>query len=117
MEFNKTLLAALIEWRNRQTQNRASVSLNAFAAYLGVSRPIVNRWLNENNDPSFGSLVAIAPKLAELLGPSVYDDLGLARPDKRLAELKVQYDQVPPEHKDEFLEEVRTLLASRGWAG
>lgn len=115
MSFHDIFLSALIEWRNRQTKKRKSVSENAFAAFLGISRPTVTQWLNKRNEPSHEYLVMIAPKLAELLGPQVYDDLGLARPDEQFDELKAQYDQVPPDEKEEFLEEVRKLLEARGW--
>lgn len=115
MKFNEILLSALIEWRKQQTEARESVSLNAFSAFIGASRPIVSKWLNENNDPSHDSLISIAPKLAELLGPSVYDELGLSRPDENLDELKAQYDLVPQDEKDKFLDEVRKILKAHGW--
>jgi transcriptional regulator with XRE-family HTH domain len=115
MEFDQTLLNALIKWRQIQTKNRESVSLNSFADFLGISRPAVSQWLNKERTPGFESLIVIAPKLAQLLGPQVYDELGLSRPDQRFGELKELYDVVPSEDKDELLEAVRKILIERGW--
>lgn len=109
------LLMALISWRKSQTQKRETVSLNAFAKFLGVSRPAVSQWLNNDRIPEMESLIQIAPRLEELIGPNVYDLLGLARIDPQLDELKEQYDQVPLDKKEQFLSEVRSLLESRGW--
>ena len=112
MDFQQLLLEALIEWRKLRTKERKSVSLNAFADYLGISRPSISRWFNEHRTPDMDSLIIIAPNLAKLLGDQIYTNLNLSRPDNRLEQL---YDQVPPENKDEFLEEVRKLLISHSW--
>ena len=115
IEFHQVILEALLKWRNTQTKARASVSLNAFAKYLGVSRPAVSQWLNDKRTPELESLEIILPKLAELLGPSVYEKLGRSRPDDQFGQLKTQYDLVPQAEKEKFLDEVRKLLIEHGW--
>ena len=114
-EFHSILLEALLKWRELQTKSRKSVSLNSFSKYLGVSRPAVSQWLNDEREPERESLILIAPKLAELLGDSVYDEIGLARSDESFDTLKSQYDLVPQAEKDKFLDEVRKLLIEHGW--
>ena len=114
-DFAEILESAFAEWRKQQTKRRSSVSINSFAEYLGVSRAIVSYWMRDERTPNIDSVNQIIDKLEALLGPSVYDKLGLSRPDDQFGQLKTQYDLVPQAEKEKFLDEVRKLLIEHGW--
>ena len=113
--FSEILEEAFAEWRKTQTRKREGVSLNKFAEYLGVSRAIVSFWLRNIRKPNIDSVNQVIDKLEAILGPSVYDRLGLSRIDDGYGELKTSYDAVPQAEKEKFLDEVRKLLIEHGW--
>ena len=45
----------------------------------------------------------------------VYDVLGLAHPDRRLAEIRAAYDAVPEPERDALVAWVQRVLAERGY--
>jgi len=97
----RLLEQALAEWRKQETLKRGSTSLAQFAKYLGYSRPIVWLWISEDNDryPSKATIEKIAPKLADLLGLEVYDQLNLPRPDPLLEFIISKVDQLTDEQR------------------
>jgi transcriptional regulator with XRE-family HTH domain len=72
---------ALAEWRKVQTLKREKTSISKFADYLGYSQQAVSFWLNGDNEISEQAILKILPKLSELLGLEIYDELNLDRPD------------------------------------
>lgn len=83
MEFKDWLEQKFLIWQSEIGKRR---TLTAFAHYLGLSQPLVTQYLSGKvKSPSDESL----RKIAEKLGPDIYDLLGLARPDPLIQELIV----------------------------
>jgi len=78
--FSEYLLENL-QGLERQQGHR--VTLDVFATYLGVKRPILSLWMSGKARPSFDSVRVIAEKL----GPEIYDILEFPRPDPDLQAL------------------------------
>lgn len=109
------LTRGLIKWREVQTRNMESVSLRAFADYLGFSHASILGWINGKQPPELNSLVRIAEKLEPLVGMDIYDDFGLDRPDRRLSELRASYDVMPEDKRQEFYEMIERWLIENGF--
>lgn len=104
MNFSDWLERKYIEWM-AQTGKRKT--LTAFAAYLGLSQPLVNQYLSGKvSTPSDESI----QKIATQLGPEVYDVLGLARPDPRLKEIISRWHELSEEKQIAFLKEFQKVL-------
>lgn len=86
---------ALIAWRTNQTKIRGNVSLNSFADYLGASRSIVSMWMLNERDISEKYKKVIALPLYQLLGPKVYEVLGIAPVDEDLERLSQIWKFIP----------------------
>lgn len=63
-----------LDWQRESGKSQAQ---GKFAAYLGVSAASLSDWLNGKYEPSGAENIA---RLAEKLGPEIYDVLGMARP-------------------------------------
>lgn len=72
-EFQKLLTESFFDWARKQ--GRRNVSDQQFAKYLGVSAPSLNQWINGYRLPNFEN----AAKLADKLGPEIFDVLGYPR--------------------------------------
>jgi transcriptional regulator with XRE-family HTH domain len=87
-----------IEWMRERGE---VVSQREFAEYLGLDQVQLSHYLNarrKNPDPD-----AVA-KMADKLGPEVYDILGLARPDPQLQELTSIWHKLDKDVKDQILQ-------------
>jgi transcriptional regulator with XRE-family HTH domain len=117
VKMHSILENALRAWRIERIQQGQNYSLDEFAGDLGVSRSVVSMWLNQKQSPNYQSIVKIAPALATILGPQVYDELGLARPDedatlRRITELS---KSAPPEHRAELERIIVQWLEDNGF--
>ena len=115
--FSGVLEKALIEWRRRQTIARANTSIHTFAKYLGlVSHVTILAWLDKKTEPRIENVNYILPRLEELLGPSVYDDLGLARPsstDPLLSAIIQNWDQLSLEAQQQISNQIAAYLSQK----
>jgi transcriptional regulator with XRE-family HTH domain len=115
-EFIIILNKAMKEWKKtRIDQGVDSLSIEEFARELGASQPTVTNWLNNKHSPTLESIVNIAPKLAELLGPDIYEQLGIQRPDPTISQVIQVYDKASTEEKVEMLKMIREWAAERGY--
>jgi transcriptional regulator with XRE-family HTH domain len=115
-EFITILNKAMREWKKtRIDQGEDSLSIEEFSRELGASQPTVTNWLNKKYSPSFSTLRNIAPKLAELLGPDIYEQLGIQRPDTTISQVIQVYDKASTEEKVEMLKMIREWAAERGY--
>jgi len=73
-KFSDFLLLKLQQFEREQGHR---ISLDKFADYLEVSRPLVSYWLSGKFEPSIENIRNIAEKL----GLEAYDVLDLPRPD------------------------------------
>jgi len=85
----------------KKTGRKQSVS--AWARILKVSQPSLTRWMNGDNPPSFENVI----KLAENLGPEIYELTGYEPPVKNtnLLELQKQLDTVSQEQREQLIRE------------
>jgi transcriptional regulator with XRE-family HTH domain len=95
--FSDYLLSKLQEFERQKGQR---VSLDMFAEYLGVSRPLVSYWL-KGTKPSLENVQILASKF----GPEVYDALGLPRPNPFLQKISEIWERIPPEKQQKLAEE------------
>jgi uncharacterized membrane-anchored protein YjiN (DUF445 family) len=75
---------AFAEWKKVETLKREKTSVSRFADFLGYSQQSVNFWLHRDRKISEEALITILPKLAELLGENIYDELNVEKPDHLL---------------------------------
>jgi transcriptional regulator with XRE-family HTH domain len=95
--FSDYLLAKIQEYE-KQVGRRTS--LDEFAQYIGVSRPLVSYWL-KGTKPSLENVQLLAKKF----GPEVYDVLSLPRPNPYLQKINQLFDRLSPEHQQKLAED------------
>lgn len=96
--FSKFLEIKYLEWQNTQGKRK---TIEEFAAYLGVSRPLLNMWMNGNRKPGKDSLRV----LSETLGNEVYDVLGYERPNPYLQKINQLFERLTPEHQQKLAQD------------
>jgi len=104
VQFRNLFDKAFKTWSHDQIDLVIKPSDDGFAEYLGVSRSAVTAWRNGTREPSLESLRFIAPKFADLLGPYVYDQLGLQRPEPEIMRYHQIHDNLPPEEQKKLAE-------------
>lgn len=95
--FSEYLLNKLQEYEKQRGQR---TSLDKFAEYLGVSRPLVSYWL-KGTIPSLENVQLLARKF----GPEVYDVLDLPRPNPYLQKITQIFENLSPEHQRKLAED------------
>lgn len=106
---------ALKAWQIDQVTKDRKTSLIYFANYLGISRSVVSMWMNGEREPSLDSLKTIAPNLAKLLGPYVYDELGLQRPEPEIITYHQIHDMMAPDEQKDLIRMVRDYAEKKGY--
>ena len=104
--FAKWLELQYIDWMQKKGEIS---SQRDFANYLGIDPMSLSNYLNAKRKSPDQETVE---KLADKLGPEVYDVLGLARPDPQLQELTSMWHKLDQETKDEILEMANRNLSS-----
>lgn len=93
-----------IEWQ-RPEGKRAT--LTAFAKYLGVSRNVLNNWINRKQTPEGDSLRLLGDKL----GWEIYDVVGEPRPDPRLQAILKVWGRLSEEVRSALYAEAERMAA------
>lgn len=97
MEFGKWLNKKFSDWRG---ETRKGVT--DFAAYIGVSHPVMSNWLNgkSKKPPSPENIGKLADKY-----PDVYDVLGLPRPQAAIDvhSIAAVLSKLPPGEAERFV--------------
>jgi transcriptional regulator with XRE-family HTH domain len=88
MTFSNWLQNKFLEWE-KSTGHRQSYA--AFARYLKVKQPTLNRWLNDGIIPSYDYIILLGYKLS----PEIYDILNIPKPDSAVHELEAIYQFLP----------------------
>ena len=104
MTFPKLLEQKFLAWQQESGERK---TIQEFAAYLGVSQPILSHWLNGARSPGPESLRLLSAKL----GPEVYDVLGLDRPDPDLAYITQQWENLTPAMRRQLREQAEKLAS------
>jgi len=98
MTFPEHLEKKFLEWQSNQGKRK---TIEEFAVYIGVSRPLLNMWMNGNRKPGKESLKL----LSQTLGNEVYDVLGYARPNPYLQKITQVFENLSPEHQRKLAED------------
>ena len=96
---------ALIVWRTNQTRARDNVSLNKFAEYIGVGRPLLSMWLLGNRPITDKYRPKIAKPIADLLGPVAYRILDVTPPNPYLQDINSRWERIPPDKQKKLAED------------
>lgn len=95
MTFPEYLEEQFVEWQRTQGKRK---TIEDFAIYLGVSRPLLNMWLNGNRKPGVNSLKLLSTKL----GMKIYDVLELPRPNPLHLYAERNWDKAPKKVQQEL---------------
>jgi transcriptional regulator with XRE-family HTH domain len=102
--FSDWITRQYLEW---QTEQGIRKTLEEFAAYVGVSRPLINMWMNGNQKPGKENINV----LAELFGNDIYDALDLPRPNPHLQKLNRVWEFLPEEIQERISREAESYEA------
>lgn len=83
------------EFLNWQKESGERQTVTKFAAFLGVTRDVLNQWMNGRRTPSADS----ADLLSSKLGPGIYDVLGQPRPDPQLQYILQNWGKLSEEQR------------------
>lgn len=103
--FSDYLLSKIQEYEKQMGQR---VTLDKFAEYLGVSRPLVSYWL-KGTKPSLENVQILAKKF----GPEIYDVLDLPRPNPYLQKINQIFESLSPEHQKKLAEDAEKYNSTR----
>ena len=88
MTFKEYLERQFVQWQNQEGKRK---SVADFAAYLGVSQPLLSMWMNGQRRPGPENLKI----LYAVFGASVYDVLGIPRPNPLHEYVSRNWDKLP----------------------
>lgn len=97
--FSTLLERKYLEWQIKVGRR----SQQEFADYLGVKRASVTMWLNGDHLPERANI----DKVANILGPEVYDAFDLPRPNPYLQEINQLFPNLSPEHQRKLADDAR----------
>ena len=103
--FTNFLLSKMQE---HETEQGKRITLDEFAKYLGVSRPVLSYWLNGKTKPSLDKTRLLAKKL----GGEVYSTLDLPRPDPDLERLNRIWEKIPPADRRRIAEQAEKYVVN-----
>lgn len=86
-------------WQAKEGERK---TIQDFAAYLGISRPLLNMWMNGNRRPGTENIKI----LEEVFGQEVYDALGLPRPNPYLQVAVQKWEFISEEAQERIAREI-----------
>lgn len=101
--FSEYLESQYLEWQRAQGKRK---TIEDFAAWIGVSRPLLNMWMNGNRKPGKESLKL----LSGIFGNEVYDVLGYPRPNPYLQKINQLFENLSEEQQRRLAEEADQYL-------
>lgn len=99
MSLPEFLEKKYLEWQMQTGERKTIIQ---FAAYIGVSQPILSMWMNGTKRPGMGNIKL----LAEIFGLEVYDALGKDRPNPYLQIINNKWEFIPEDVQKRIAEEV-----------
>jgi len=105
MTFPEYIERKFLEWQSGQGKRK---TIEEFAVYIGVSRPLLNMWMNGNRKPGKESLKV----LSQTLGNEVYDVLGYARPNPYLQKINNVFENLSVEHQRKLSEDAERYIVN-----
>lgn len=89
-KFSDWITLKFVEWQAKEGKRK---TIEEFAAYLGVSRPLLNMWMNGNKKPGQTNIKI----LAEIFDNDIYDILELPRPNPYQQRINKVWEFIPPQ--------------------
>ena len=96
--FSTLLERKFLEWQIEMGQRKSQAE---FAILLGVSRSALTMWMNGTHLPDRES----AGKLANFLGPEIYELLEMPRPNPYLQKINQVFERLSPEKQQKLAED------------
>jgi transcriptional regulator with XRE-family HTH domain len=96
--FPSWITRQFVQWQAKQGERK---SIDEFAAYIGVSRPLLNMWMNGNRKPGTENIKL----LSQIFSDEVYDVLDLPRPNPYLEKISKLWEFIPEEKQKQIVEE------------
>lgn len=107
MEFSSWLLERYLEWQNNLGKLK---SVTDFAAWVGVSQPVVSKYLNRKGVPGEDNAYLFYLKYGE----EVYEILDMEPPDFLQRYVQASWHLLPEKAKDDIKKIVKKSLDERG---
>jgi hypothetical protein len=104
--FSDYLEQKYLEWQHTSGKRK---TIDQFAEYLECKRPLVSRWMGGTLKPGRDKI----ERLAELLGPEIYDALELPRPDPKLHYVKKHWEETPKKVQKKIMEEIQRYTTEK----
>lgn len=105
MTFPEFLEQKYLQW---QADLKKRKTIEEFAAYVGVSRPLINMWMNGDRNPGAESLKL----LSAVFGMEVYDAAGVPRPNAYLQKINQIFERLSPEHQRSLAEDAEKYFTT-----
>ncbi len=96
--FSVLLERKYLEWQIEKGQR---ISQAEFARLMGVSRASLTMWMNGTHLPDLES----AKKIANVLGPEIFEALGIPKPNPYLQKINQIFERLSPEHQQKLAED------------
>jgi transcriptional regulator with XRE-family HTH domain len=103
-KFSDWITHKFVEWQASQGRRK---TIQEFAAYLGVSRPLLNMWINGNKKPGSENIKL----LSEIFGNEIYDVLNLPRPNPYLQKINRVWEYIPEDVQKQLAEKAEAYEA------
>jgi transcriptional regulator with XRE-family HTH domain len=102
--FAEWINRIFVEWQAKQGRRK---TIEEFAIYLGVSRPLLTMWMNGNKKPGRDNIEL----LAEIFGNEVYDVLEKPRPNPYQQLINRNWEFLPEDRQKAIAEEAERYAA------
>lgn len=103
LDFPAWLEQKYLGWQGERGKR---ATLAQFADHLGISAPLLSHYLNGLRKPTAEN----ARKLAQRLGPEVYEILGLQDPDPKLRFIARNWGRLTSEQQQQLLAAAEKML-------
>lgn len=107
MKFSSWLLERYLEWQNELKERK---SLTEFAAWIGISQPLISNYINGKREPGEDNAYLFFLKFGE----EIYQILDIEPPDFLLRYVRASWHLLPDEAKLEIKEIIKTALDAEG---
>jgi len=84
-------------------------TITEFADYLDIPRPQLSHYMNARNKPEGENIEKIASKL----GNTIYDILGLQRPEPELRYIHQLFDEIEPHEQKDMMKHIKEFADER----
>lgn len=106
MEFKKFIEGKFVQWQSEQGKRKTVAD---FAAYLGISQPLLSMWMNGSKKPGIENIKI----LSQIYGLEIYDLLGKPRPDASFFKMTTYWNFLNDSEREAISKQVEVLARKR----